>query len=225
MGANSRLRFAVCSCSNYQFGIFHAYRRIAERTDLNAVIHLGDYIYEFQNGYYGSFRNSEPSTEILTQTAALGDRVRSLSADVSQVDRDVAKFQSVRRELEETNQTARDISTRFSQVEAARQTVEAALRDFEQLKAVHATVNDSLEQAQLAHGEIARLREGQSEARSWMSGVEQSVKELKDQVADVNRFAPTIEVAQKQAQRLSESLSDIERRRGLVDNLQRLYAF
>jgi alkaline phosphatase D len=66
MGATSRARFAVCSCSNYQFGLFHAYRRIAERADLDAVIHLGDYIYEFQNGYYGSFRNSDPPTEILT---------------------------------------------------------------------------------------------------------------------------------------------------------------
>jgi alkaline phosphatase D len=64
MGANSRLRFAFCSCSNYQFGFFHAYRRISERADLDAVIHLGDYIYEFQSGYYGSARPSDPPTEI-----------------------------------------------------------------------------------------------------------------------------------------------------------------
>ncbi len=66
MGANSRLRFAFCSCSNYQFGFFHGYRRIAERADLDAVIHLGDYIYEFQNGYYGSARRSDPPTELLS---------------------------------------------------------------------------------------------------------------------------------------------------------------
>jgi alkaline phosphatase D len=65
-GATSRLRFAFCSCSNYQFGFFHSYRRISERADLDAVIHLGDYIYEFQNGYYGSARASDPPTEILS---------------------------------------------------------------------------------------------------------------------------------------------------------------
>jgi alkaline phosphatase D len=40
------LRFAVVSCSNYEDGYFSAYGRIADRNDIDAVIHLGDYIYE-----------------------------------------------------------------------------------------------------------------------------------------------------------------------------------
>ncbi len=35
--AASKLRFGVCSCANYGFGYFHAYRRIAERADLDAI--------------------------------------------------------------------------------------------------------------------------------------------------------------------------------------------
>ncbi|MGH1343618.1 MAG: alkaline phosphatase D family protein [Nannocystales bacterium] len=42
----TRLRVATCSCSNYSRGYFHIYRRIAERADLDLVLHLGDYIYE-----------------------------------------------------------------------------------------------------------------------------------------------------------------------------------
>ncbi len=41
------LRFAIVSCSNYQHGFFNAYKRISERNDLDAVLHLGDYIYEY----------------------------------------------------------------------------------------------------------------------------------------------------------------------------------
>jgi len=41
------LRFAVVSCSSIFSGYFNAYKRIAERADLDAVIHLGDYIYDF----------------------------------------------------------------------------------------------------------------------------------------------------------------------------------
>lgn len=41
------LRFAVISCSSIFSGYFNAYKRIAERADLDAVIHLGDYIYDF----------------------------------------------------------------------------------------------------------------------------------------------------------------------------------
>ncbi|AXQ28844.1 hypothetical protein D0B54_09185 [Solimonas sp. K1W22B-7] len=46
VGAVDHLRFAFTSCSNYPAGYFGVYGRIAERLDLDAVFHLGDYIYE-----------------------------------------------------------------------------------------------------------------------------------------------------------------------------------
>ena len=66
----SHLRFGVVSCSNYQAGFFNGYQRLAERTDLDAVIHLGDYIYEYADGVYGDSslfedRALEPATEIV----------------------------------------------------------------------------------------------------------------------------------------------------------------
>ena len=45
-GSVSALRFAVASCSSLFSGYFNAYRRIAERDDLDLVVHLGDYIYD-----------------------------------------------------------------------------------------------------------------------------------------------------------------------------------
>lgn len=65
-GGAGRLRFAVASCSSYAHGLFHGYRHIAARLDLDAVIHLGDYIYEFGTGEYGSARHYEPAHEIVT---------------------------------------------------------------------------------------------------------------------------------------------------------------
>ncbi|NJB87761.1 alkaline phosphatase D [Lewinella marina] len=41
-----QLKFGVVSCSNYQAGYFNAYGHLAARNDLDAVLHLGDYIYE-----------------------------------------------------------------------------------------------------------------------------------------------------------------------------------
>jgi alkaline phosphatase D len=43
----THLRFAVASCSSLYSGFFNAYRRIGERDDLDLVIHLGDYLYDF----------------------------------------------------------------------------------------------------------------------------------------------------------------------------------
>ena len=41
--------FATCSCAKFNAGYFNAYARIAERDDLDFVLHLGDYIYEASN--------------------------------------------------------------------------------------------------------------------------------------------------------------------------------
>jgi alkaline phosphatase D len=63
---NEHLRLAVCACSNYAYGYFHGYGHLAKREDIDAVLHLGDYIYEYGNGQYGGVRDCEPSHEIRT---------------------------------------------------------------------------------------------------------------------------------------------------------------
>jgi alkaline phosphatase D len=46
-------RVAVASCANLPMGLFNVYALIARRADLDAVLHLGDYLYEYANGTYG----------------------------------------------------------------------------------------------------------------------------------------------------------------------------
>lgn len=68
-GDNELVRFALVSCSNYEHGYFNAYEKIADRNDLNAVIHLGDYIYEYETGGYSaslSDRENNPTHEIVS---------------------------------------------------------------------------------------------------------------------------------------------------------------
>jgi alkaline phosphatase D len=67
-GESTALNFAVVSCNNFQDGYFNGYRVLSERNDLDAVIHLGDYIYEYGEGGYnrkGLARSLSPTTEIL----------------------------------------------------------------------------------------------------------------------------------------------------------------
>lgn len=63
------IRFGVVSCSNWESGYFGAYRHLAARTDLDAIIHLGDYIYEYRTGAFagknGVVRQHEPEHEIV----------------------------------------------------------------------------------------------------------------------------------------------------------------
>lgn len=75
-GAVSNVKLAVMSCSNYPAGYFHVYAAAAQEQDLDAVVHLGDYIYEYDgNGYatddaaaLGRTLPADNDTELLSLT-------------------------------------------------------------------------------------------------------------------------------------------------------------
>jgi alkaline phosphatase D len=70
VGRVDRVRIAQLCCSNYPAGFFNVYRCVANREDLDLVLHVGDYIYEFENGIYGDgtslLRIPEPRREAVT---------------------------------------------------------------------------------------------------------------------------------------------------------------
>lgn len=65
-GSNtSKVKLAVASCSNYAYGYFNVYELIS-KSDADVVIHLGDYIYEYGEKEYGSFRTPAPKKEAIS---------------------------------------------------------------------------------------------------------------------------------------------------------------
>lgn len=66
------LRLGIVSCANLQAGHFSAYRHLAQRNDLHAVVHLGDYLYEYAPGEYGytqdniDIRRHKPTREMVS---------------------------------------------------------------------------------------------------------------------------------------------------------------
>jgi alkaline phosphatase D len=68
INARDSLTFAVVSCANWEFGYFNTYGAIAQKK-LDAVLHLGDFIYEYGTGHYGDTtigRLHLPAHEIIT---------------------------------------------------------------------------------------------------------------------------------------------------------------
>lgn len=68
----SSVKLAVCSCSNYQAGLFNVYNAMA-KSEADVIVHLGDYFYEYGAGGYGANdqnaflnRSHQPAHEILT---------------------------------------------------------------------------------------------------------------------------------------------------------------
>lgn len=71
LSGDTPLNVGLLSCANYRFGYFHAYAHLAQRADVDLVLHTGDYIYEYGVEDYPNEQTAvrghqfEPMTEIL----------------------------------------------------------------------------------------------------------------------------------------------------------------
>jgi chromosome segregation ATPase len=168
--------------------------------------------------------SSQTVSRLDSQTQALAAQVHGLVAEAVQLDGEVKKAHAIRRDLDEAGRKTRDLEVQVARIEAARPAVDSILNDLEVLSRTHAMVNDSLEQTQVVQGELKRMWEGQSETRSWLTGVEGSLDELRSQVGELQDMAPSLETVQQQTQRISESMTSIESRREFVEALHRQVA-
>ncbi len=72
VGYVESVKLAVCSCANYPAGFFNVYQAIA-RSDADVVIHLGDYIYEYQTGEYPVISVAGRAPDQLSELLTLDD--------------------------------------------------------------------------------------------------------------------------------------------------------
>ncbi|WP_299259934.1 alkaline phosphatase D family protein [uncultured Aquimarina sp.] len=68
------VKLAVCSCANFAAGLFNVYGAMAN-SEADVIVHLGDYIYEYGEGEYGTNENTvaldrvhTPANEIISLT-------------------------------------------------------------------------------------------------------------------------------------------------------------
>jgi len=85
-GQATEIKMAVVSCANFQAGLFNVYGAVAE-SDADVLVHLGDYIYEYGAGGYGTNtataalnRAHKPAGEIL-KLADYRERYRQYRSD------------------------------------------------------------------------------------------------------------------------------------------------
>ncbi|MGX9463143.1 alkaline phosphatase D family protein [Shewanella sp. A14] len=66
-GSVAAVKLAVMSCANFPAGYFNVYELAAQQDDLDAVVHLGDYLYEYARGEYASEHAAELDREVLPE--------------------------------------------------------------------------------------------------------------------------------------------------------------
>ena len=70
-GRTEKFRLAAFSCSNLGFGWFNAYAHAAQRDDIDLLLHLGDYYYEYKAGEYPSKKQALAGRVLDPQTEAV----------------------------------------------------------------------------------------------------------------------------------------------------------
>lgn len=83
-GATRSFSVAIFSCANMPFGAFNAYAHGTARDDIDLVIHLGDYFYEYKRGNYPADNPLWDKVLPQTEIVALADyrlRYASYRAD------------------------------------------------------------------------------------------------------------------------------------------------
>jgi len=69
-GPVEKFTLGVFSCANLPFGYFNAYGHAAARQDIDLMVHLGDYLYEYRRGAYPSAAEAVPERTILPEGEA-----------------------------------------------------------------------------------------------------------------------------------------------------------
>ena len=72
VGRTAKFNVAVFSCANKPFGYFNAYAHAAARADIDLVVHLGDYLYEYAPGKYPALNEAVAGRDILPATEIVG---------------------------------------------------------------------------------------------------------------------------------------------------------
>jgi DNA repair protein SbcC/Rad50 len=174
--------------------------------------------------FVGVNESHQAVAELQAQLGAAAGRVETLASEIGRLETETEGVQVLRRDLDDAVRAAADAAGRLTRIEEARPALDAALRDLEQLRGVHALVSDTLERAQHAGAELCRLREEQAGTRAWLAGVETTLADVGERVAELRKVSPTVEFVQGQVRRINESLSGIESRREVIDDMQRRMA-
>ena len=73
LGAVDNMRLAVVSCASLESGYFNAYEAIANRNDVDAVLMLGDYIYEYESQGFSPNANVDRTWQPAEEITELND--------------------------------------------------------------------------------------------------------------------------------------------------------
>ncbi len=169
------------------------------------------------------FRSLEEASRTITEVGSKADglatQLGGITESVTQLETQAERVRALEANTSRLGETVEGVTQQVARLEKAKPAVDAALQDVASLKGTHEAVKGAIEQVQVAESEIARVREGQAATKAWLTSATDSVTALRGELAAVEEMKPTVELVRAEADRLSQSMAQIEARRQLVEDL------
>src|SRR6266550_856705 len=169
------------------------------------------------------FRSLEESSkgiaDVRSKADGLAAQLTGVAESVGQLETQAERVRGVEANAARLGESVEDMTQRVARIEKAQPVVQAVLQDVASLKGTHEAVKGAIEEVLLAETEIDRVRAGQAATKQWLAGANDSVNALRGELAAVEELKPTVEHVRGEAERLSQSLAQIEGRRQLVDDV------
>src|SRR6266516_5498417 len=169
------------------------------------------------------FRSLEEASrsiaDVRTQADGAAAQLTAVAESVTQLETQAERVRTVEASAGRLGETVEDMTQRVERLEKAQPTVTAVLQDVASLKGTHEAVKGAIEQVQVAESEMARVREGQAGTKAWLASATESMNALRAELAAVEEMKPTVVLVRAEADRLSQSMAQIEARRQFVEDL------
>ncbi len=151
---------------------------------------------------------------LAAQVAALGDELARVSG-LGQ------RARAGLEDLEKLDGGLAELHGRATRLEESRPMLERAVRDLGALAATEDSIRDALEQLRGARQELGDTRGLLDGTRQWLSETDRNITGLRNDVAGLDRMRATMDAVRQEVEQLTASLSVVESRRTVVDEVQR----
>src|SRR2546426_307102 len=169
------------------------------------------------------FRSLEESSRTITDVRSKADglatQLSGMTESMAELEAQAERVRAVEANAGRLGETVEGMTQQVARLEKAKPAVEAALQDVASLRGTHEAVKGAIEEVQAATSEIARVRDSHAATKTWLASATDSVNALRGELAAIEEMKPTVEVVRAEADRLSQSMAQIEARRQLVENL------
>ena len=169
------------------------------------------------------FQTLEVSSRAIADVGAradgIGARLEDIAEAVAQVEPQAERVGAVESKALRLEESLAGMVQRFGRVEKLQPMIEAVLQDAAELRGTHEGVTMALDQVRGAAAEIATAREQQAGAQVWLAEVAGSLETLRAELAAVEDLRPSVETTRVEADRVVASMTQIEGRRQLVEEL------